>query len=89
MYAKGSKKGTIRFSISAPQAKNVALAGEFNGWDAQKMRKNKDGQWVANVELAAGHHEYKFIIDGQWQTDPDNDAFAINVHGTSNSVAVV
>ena len=32
-------------------------------------RSQKD--FVAMVELGEGDHEYKFLVDGQWFTDPN------------------
>lgn len=88
MYAKGKKKGSVRFSISAGQGgKKVALAGAFNGWAPQAMRKQKDGSFACSVDLEPGTYEYKFIVDGQWVVDPDTNAWAMNAYGSFNSVA--
>jgi len=90
MISKGSKKGTTRFAFSpAGPAKKVALVGSFNAWKPTTMRKQKDGSYVANVALAPGSYEYKFIVDGQWQLDPDNPSWAPNPYGTMNSVVEV
>ncbi|MFN8208810.1 MAG: glycogen-binding domain-containing protein [Bacteroidales bacterium] len=55
------------------QARQVVLTGTFNRWrtDELLMEKTKDG-WELRYILPAGTHEYKFIVDGQWITDPDN-----------------
>jgi hypothetical protein len=53
------------------------------------MRKQKDGSYSTTVPLAVGSHEYKFILDGQWVVDPDNNAWALNPYGTLNSVVQV
>ncbi len=89
MYAKGRKKGTIRFSILPGDAKKVALAGSFNDWVPKAMRKQKDGCFACTVELPQGMHEYKFVVDGQWVVDPDTNAWAMNSFGSCNSVAQV
>jgi 1,4-alpha-glucan branching enzyme len=90
MFAKGMKKGTVRFSIKPENsAKKVLLVGDFNGWTPVDMKKQKDGQFVALLTLPAGTYEYKFIVDGQWRVDPDNSAWALNPYGTLNSVALV
>jgi len=90
MYAKGQKKGVVRLSIQVNSgAKNVAVVGSFSDWKPVRMRKQKDGSFVANVEVAPGSYEYKFIIDGNWLVDPDNSAWALNPYGTLNSVMVV
>ncbi|MFI5172841.1 MAG: glycogen-binding domain-containing protein [Chitinophagales bacterium] len=57
-----------------PDAKNVVLTGTFNGWNTSELRMTKtaDG-WQIPFVLAPGNYEYKFIVDGKWITDPDND----------------
>jgi 1,4-alpha-glucan branching enzyme len=90
MYTNGSRKGTIRFSIQPQQnAKTVQLLGEFTNWQPVAMRKRKDGLYVSEVSLTPGPHEYKYLIDGQWTTDPDTSDWALNPFGTANSVAWV
>jgi hypothetical protein len=39
--------------------------------------------------LPAGRHTYKFIIDGDWITDPANPATEEDGRGSINSVIVV
>ncbi|HUT60520.1 MAG TPA: glycogen-binding domain-containing protein [Phycisphaerae bacterium] len=90
MYAKGSKNGTVRFSLKPPGgAKRVMLAGSFNGWKPAPMRKQKGGAFALTVPLASGSHEYKFIVDGEWVVDSENPTWAMNPYGTFNSVAQV
>ncbi len=56
-----------------PNAKNVILTGNFNGWNTGElfMDKDKDG-WQLYYILSPGNYEYKFIVDGKWMTDPAN-----------------
>lgn len=81
-----SKK--ITFEISAPNAKEVRLAGDFNSWDSNKtvLKKTKNGVWKRDLELKSGRYEYKYLIDGQWIKDPLNKLFVVNAYGTENSV---
>lgn len=90
MIGKGSKKGQTKFSISpSGSVKTVMLAGCFNDWKPAAMKKQKDGAFSITVPLTRGNHEYKFIIDGHWIVDPDNNNWALNPYGTLNSVAAV
>ncbi len=60
------------------------LLGTFNGWQKMRMsRSQKD--FVAMVELGEGDHEYKFMVDGQWLTDP-NVPVIENEAGFKNNV---
>lgn len=68
-------------------AKNVFLAGDFNGWspNAQPMQK-KGEEWIVTVHLSPGKHVYKFVADGEWIKDPGNKLWEENEFGTGNSV---
>lgn len=90
MLTKGRKKGTIRFAVKpeTPVAQ-VRLAGDFTEWQPKPMRRQKDGTFVAHVEVPPGSHEYKFLFDDQWAVDPDSATWAFNPYGTVNSVATV
>jgi 1,4-alpha-glucan branching enzyme len=87
MVEKGRKKGTLRFSLEANGSGKVELAGDFNDWQPSRMRKNKQGRYVAVVPVPPGVYEYKFIVDGDWITDPETHTWAMNPYGTMNSVA--
>ncbi len=79
---------TITFKISAPSARDVKLAGDFNSWNPSKtiLKKSKDGTWTRDLDLKPGRYEYKFVVDGQWQRDQSNSHLAKNAFGTENSV---
>lgn len=69
------------------QARQVMLAGTFNNWkpDALPMIKTDSG-WIAFVKLGAGKHYYKFIADGKWTVDKDNELVENDGEGNDNSV---
>ena len=87
MYEKGKKSSTARFALKSDGAKEVCVAGEFSNWKPVKMRQQKGGMWTATVNVTGPTMEYKFTIDGQWITDPDNTACMANSLGTFNSIA--
>ena len=90
MISLGRKKGTMRFAIKPVNTtQKVQVAGTFSDWQPVAMRKQRDGMYVRNLEIEEGRHEYKFITDGNWQHDPDNDQLAYNEHGSLNSVLVL
>ncbi|MCG3179728.1 MAG: hypothetical protein BIFFINMI_02070 [Phycisphaerae bacterium] len=89
MIAKGGRKGTVRFELAAPAgAKTVELAGDFTQWRPKQMQR-RNGKFVSVQTLAAGSYQYKFLIDGQWITDPDNEVCTPNCYGSLNSVAII
>ncbi len=60
------------FSCHAPTAQAVFVAGTFNNWNpvTLPLDQQADGHWRTVVPLPAGHHEFKFIVDGQWCCEP-------------------
>jgi alpha-amylase len=68
--------GGVLFSYRAPKGTaSVYLAGEFNGWSTRATPmtdEDDDGLWRTWYPLRAGRsYEYKFVVDGQWVTDPN------------------
>lgn len=83
-------KGKALFCIDPGKvARSVCLAGDFNNWVPLVLQKGMDGKFAAAVPLHPGTYEYKFIVDGKWITDPDNQIQAANAFGTSNSIAQI
>ncbi|HTS18332.1 MAG TPA: protein kinase [Verrucomicrobiae bacterium] len=81
----------VEFTISAPNAHIVNLAGVFNNWSptATRMHERSDGTWAASVQLPAGRYDYKFIVDGKWILDPENSVQEVDPDGSTNSVLVI
>jgi 1,4-alpha-glucan branching enzyme len=83
----GSLKVQVEFKLTACEAKSVAVAGSFNDWNAKKTPLRKVGDcWTASVELPRGRYEYRFVVDGNWVSDPNAKETAANPFGGSNSV---
>lgn len=81
----------VRFEFSAPAARAVNVAGDFNGWkpDATLMSRGTGGVWVTTIPIVVGVHKYQFVVDGStWVPDPaagtTDDGF-----GGRNSLIVV
>lgn len=81
----------VTFALLEPEAKQVAVCGDFNGWasGATPMKRHEGGHWEATVALAPGRYEYKFLLDGHWIPDPLAHENVWNYHGTLNSVIEV
>ncbi len=69
---------STEFSCHAPDANAVFLAGTFNDWktDTTPLEKDDQGNWKVELDLPAGRHEFKFVVDGQWCCEPGCDASA-------------
>ena len=79
----------VRFTLVAQGAHQVAVAGDFNGWDPSGTTLvNQDGQgnFVGTVNLPPGSHEYMFVVDGKWITDPAASELRPDGFGRTNAV---
>ena len=85
------ENGQVLFSCLAPGAGAVCLAGTFNSWNdqADPMERGDDGIWRVSLSLSAGRHEYKFVIDGNWTTDPNAHDTGPDGYGGENAVLVL
>jgi len=90
MFTKNKKRGTFQFSIKPPDGCVQAfLAGGFRAWKPLAMKKQSDGRFTLDLPLPTGRHEYKFIVDGRWMTDPDHSAWVANPYGSFNSLVEI
>ena len=83
----------IRFDLTLPNAaREVALVGDFNGWDEHAtpmIRRRHDGAWSAKVPLPPGRHVYAFVVDGrQWLVNPLAPQVPDDGYGPANAVVV-
>ena len=67
--------GGWTFRVWAPQARHVALSGDFNGWQRWDMRRLEDGTWELTVDNARQFDGYQYVVtqcDGRevWKADP-------------------
>ena len=61
----------VEFRFFRPQASQVHLAGEFNGWRDRElpMVRSPEGYWMARIKLPAGEFRFRYCADGTWFTD--------------------
>lgn len=94
----GSKKQPgaqrVQFVLVAPDAKKVAVVGDFNGWDAnhaayQAIHRG-GGVWSVTAPVPVGHHRYSFVVDDSvWVADPTAPRVLDDDYGLPNSALVV
>jgi len=79
------------FALSAPGATSVQLAGDFTQWQDHpvNLQKGTDGIWRTTVELKAGTHHYRCLVDGQWRDDPECTLRSQNPYGSENMLRQV
>jgi chromosome partitioning protein len=81
----------VVFTVLAPEAKEVYLAGEFNGWrlDEDSRMNSNNGAWSKKMRLGFGQYRYRFVIDGRWTEDSNNPIKEMNPYGEMDSLLEV
>ena len=64
--------GSVVFSIYAPKARTVSVAGDVVPWGAQpEVKENPNGVWNITVkDVKPGTYRYHFVVDGLNVYDP-------------------
>lgn len=82
--------GRLRFAFHDDDAREVAVAGDFNGWRPEAMHAAGEGGWRLERPVpAVGRHRYKLVVDGRWIADPRNGLREPDPYGGANSVLIV
>jgi len=83
--------GHVSFELVKPGAKQVCVAGSFNGWKPERapLLPAGDGRFVGDLTIDPGRYEYLFVVDGQWLPDPKAKETVQNPFGGTNSVIIV
>ena len=79
----------IEFKLATAHGSKVSVAGTFNDWDPEKNHMNEkhgSGLYKTVIVLPPGKHEYKFVVNGEWRTDPNCLDQVTNCHDSLNSV---
>jgi 1,4-alpha-glucan branching enzyme len=79
------------FSFTAPAATSVQLVGGFTHWEQKpiSMQRAADGIWRTTVALTPGTHQYRFLVDGEWQDDPECRLRVSNPFGSEDAIREV
>jgi hypothetical protein len=87
-----SAPSVVTFVLVAPEARTVALAGDFDGWEGARMpmRQEASGLWVLDVPLPPGRYQYAFVVDGRrFVADPAAPRAVGDDFGQPTSVVTV
>jgi 1,4-alpha-glucan branching enzyme len=92
--AKKAPAQRVQFVLVAPDAKKVAIVGDFNGWDANRAayqaQHRGGGVWSVTAPVPVGHHRYSFVVDDSvWVADPMAPRVVDNDYGMPSSAIVV
>ncbi len=79
----------VKIKFKPPHAAGaVKIAGDFTDWEHSAIDMSRSGrtaEWTASLRLTPGEHQYRFIMDGSWYTDPSTEHVS-NQLGSENSV---
>ena len=80
----------VQFVLVAPDAKSVAVVGDFNDWNPSATPlESARGMWSSEEVVTAGRHDYAFVIDGtRWIADPSAPRAPADELGGGYSVLV-
>jgi hypothetical protein len=68
-------------------AREVYVAGNFNNWNKNELKmQSAPGGWSLPVYLKDGTYSYKFLVDGNWISDPSNKITREDENKNLNSV---
>lgn len=76
----GVEAPTATLQYADPAARRVELVGPWSQWSVRHPLSSRGQVWVLDVSklrLKSGRHDYKFIVNGQWETG-DNREFYID-----------
>ncbi len=77
------------FIFKAAGVREVHLVGDFNSWSVNHdslLWQKEEGLWQKRLFLKPGRYRYKFVIDGEWLTDPGNHHLEPNSYGGLDSI---
>ena len=91
LRAHGGAYLTVSFVLDTPEARSVAVVGDFTGWKTsgyELSRRATDGKWEITVRLRRDRsYTYGFVIDGErWVPDPGAPESVEDGFGGVNSI---
>ncbi len=92
MIVKRKRLGTVQVTfVQQPRDEALFVAGSFNGWEREPLKKAKDGSVRATVKAEPGDTlVFRYVTDsGEWFDDEAPDELVVNEHGTTNGLVHV
>src|SRR3989339_1294460 len=82
------KKITVKFVLDRQGARDISLAGDFNGWDTNKNKLVRQGNtWVLEMKLNPGRYQYMFVLNGtDWVSDDKAKETIDDGFGRTNAI---
>jgi hypothetical protein len=81
--------GRARFRVKASGAESVTVVGSWNDWASpgeSLYRTEEPGLWEVWMDLPAGAHRYRFMVDGRAVRPPDAPRYLADDFGGEDAV---
>ncbi len=89
-YLKSKPVCKVTFEVTAKEANNVSVVGDFNQWNTESapLKKLKNGNFKGVLPFEKGNsYEFKYVIDGDYINEEKSDSFKWNAYAnTENGV---
>ncbi len=89
----GPRLHAVVLEYTGPEAQDVRLVGDFNGWGGVREAlpgERRGERWVFRVDLEPGRYQYAFLVDGKsWLPDAEAPSIIPDGFGGENSVLYV
>jgi 1,4-alpha-glucan branching enzyme len=80
----------VTFTFHDAQARSVAVAGDFSGWEQRSLQRGSDDRWTLSTVLPPGVYHYSFVIDGEtWKLPSNATGIVDDGFGRRNATIVV
>jgi len=82
-------RATVKVSIAVPDARAVAIAGEWNGWTPAPLARDAGGRWSVELALSPGVYRFALLVNGDRWTVPDEIAAVPDEFGGKAALLVI
>lgn len=89
-FVKSKKQYKVTFEVPVEQlgkGRDVRVLGNFNGWSWDKglAMTNGKGTYKADVTLAAGEYQFRYLVDNQeWKNDWEAQGYTSSGYNSDN-----
>jgi len=91
-FVKAKKQYKVTFEVPVDRlgkGRDVRVLGTFNGWSWDKglTMKNGKGAYKADINLAPGEYQFRYLVDNQeWKNDWEAQGYVASGHNSDNCV---
>lgn len=80
----------VTFTFRESNARTVAVAGDFSGWEPRMLTRGSKDSWMLVVALPPGVYHYSFLVDGtEWKVPDNADGIVDDGFGRKNATVIV